>query len=62
MLSKLTIVVALISTILPYFAFGQLVTVPTACTTAAGCASQCCVINRQTSKISNKHQNKNQYI
>ena len=50
MASKTTLAVALISTLLPYFAFGQLVTVPTTCTNAAGCASQCCIINRQTSK------------
>ena len=53
MVSKLALTfIALISTLLPYFAVSQLVTVPTTCTTSAGCASQCCIINRQTSKKS----------
>ena len=55
MASKLILAVALISTLLPYFALGQLVTVPTACSNAAGCASQCCVINRQTSIFNFKY-------
>ena len=59
MVSKLTFAFTLISTLLPYFAVSQLVTVPTTCTTSAGCASQCCVINRQTSIKAFKNQTLN---
>jgi len=49
MASKVILAVALISVLLPYFALGQTTASSATCTTAAGCASQCCVINAQTS-------------